>query len=85
MNKISQQLFKTVLEELDRNTKIPKRGMDGRHWKILTLKNAGPTFFKFISIFMKVSIIILGNHRDGDCDTACVTANLEVLYVILFS
>ena len=45
---------------LRQNTGKPRRGMDGQNWRRLdciwvNLKNVGPFFFKFVSVYIKIS------------------------------
>jgi len=60
LTKISQKRLKTI-EDLNQNTGKPKRDMDGQNWRELKWMHLGkfekrrPTFFKFISAYIKMS------------------------------
>ena len=57
-----------LIEELKQNTGKPRRGMDGQNWRIemdciwVNLKNVSPPFFKFMSVYIKISFTQRENH-----------------------
>ena len=71
LTNISQKRLKTI-EDLKQNTGKPRRHMDGQNWRRLkwskmhcicvNLKNVDPPFFKFISVYIKMSCTQLENH-----------------------
>jgi len=64
LTKISQKPLKTI-EELKQNTGKPRRDMDGQNWRGLKMDSIWGNlkmFFKFISVYIKMSFTQLENH-----------------------
>ena len=79
LTKITQKRLKTI-EDLKQNTEKPRRDMDGQMDCIwVNLKNVGPPFFRFISVYTKMSFTQLENHSQLSCGRAFANKRLFAL------
>ena len=82
LTKISKEVKKK--KQKTKKTEKPRRDMDGENWRELksvdciwvNLKNLGPPFFKFLSVYIKMSFTQLENHSQLLCGRDFVNERL---------